>query len=376
MKSLTFGSCVQWAIACLILHLSAGSAVAEERAGIRFDLPSGFSAAVLVEGVANARALTLGSQGTVFVSTRKLGKLYAVVQAFSGDPQVLTIASGLDMPNGIAFFDGALYVAEARKIIRYPDVENSLEQIGAPELVTDLPYENRMHSWRYIGFGPDRKLYVSLGAPCNVCEAPEHTIMLRMNADGSGREVFARGIRNSVGFDWHPESGDLWFTDNGRDLLGDEIPPDELNRADRAGLDFGFPYCHGVAIADPELGAAGRCAESVPTTQALDPHAAALGMRFYTGQMFPEIYRGQIFIAEHGSWNRSKSAGKTGYRVSLVKLNGSQPVSYEPFMEGFMTGGQKVLGRPVDVLVAPDGALLVSDDRRGVIYRVTYREPN
>lgn len=377
LKKLTLRNWLPLVLAAVTLQLPGRMAMADENADIAFGVPDGFSVTVLVEGVENARSLALGQRGTVFVGTRRLGKLYAVTQAFSATPEVITIASGLDMPNGIAFFDGALYVAEARRIIRYSDIEARLDQPGEPEvIVADLPYENRMHSWRYIGFGPDRKLYVSLGAPCNACETPEHSIMLRMNADGSGREVFARGIRNSVGFDWHPHSGDLWFTDNGRDLLGDDVPPDELNRADRKGLDFGFPYCYGIAIADPKFGSPDRCAELVPAEQALDPHAAALGMRFYTGRMFPEAYRGQIFIAEHGSWNRSKAAGKTGYRVSLVRLNGNKPVSYEPFLTGFVNAEQKVVGRPVDVLIAPDGALLVSDDLRGMIYRVGYGAEN
>ena len=193
-----------------------------------------------------------------------------------------------------------------------------------------------------------------------------------MNADGSGREVFARGLRNTVGFTWHPVTGELWFTDNGRDLLGDEVPPDELNRAPKAGLDFGFPYCHAGKIADPEFGKLGRCEDAVPPAQALGPHVASLGVKFYTGSMFPAEYRNQIFIAEHGSWNRTPAAGKTGYRVTLVRLKDGKPVSYEPFVEGFLEG-EGVAGRPVDLLVAPDGSMLVSDDSRGAIYRISYR---
>jgi len=359
--------------ALIVMQLCVWSASADDGVDIHFDLPNGFTATVLVSGVANARSLALGEQGTLFVSTRRLGKLYAVTRAFSESPQVITIAADLDMPNGIAFSDGALYVAEAKRIVRYRDIENRLEDPGKPEVVADeLPYKNKMHSWKYIGFGPDRKLYVSIGAPCNACEAPELSVILRMNADGSGREVFARGVRNSVGFDWHPQTGEFWFTDNGRDMLGDDIPPGELNRAPRPGLDFGFPYCHGADVADPKLGTTGSCADAVHPIQPLGAHVAPLGMRFYTGSMFPKDYYRQVFIAEHGSWNRSKSAGKTGYRVSLVRLNGNEPVSYEPFMEGFLNDEQKVLGRPVDLLVAPDGALLVSDDQRGVVYKVTY----
>jgi len=351
--------------------------VSADDVAIPFDLPNGFSAEVLVKNVENARSLALGDQDTLFVSTRRLGKLYAVTNAFSSAPVVGTIATDLDMPNGIAFFDGALYVAETQRIVRFPDIEKRLDDPGEPEVVVvDLPFKNKMHAWKYIGFGPDRKLYVSIGAPCNVCEAPEFAVMLRMNPDGSGREVFAHGIRNSVGFDWHPETGELWFTDNGRDMLGDEIPPGELNRAHEPGLDFGFPYCHGIDVDDPKLGSAGRCDEFEPPVQPLGPHVAPLGMLFYTGDMFPEDYQRQVFIAEHGSWNRSKSAGKTGYRVTLVRLNGIKPISYEPFMQGFIDDEQKVLGRPVDLLTAPDGALLVSDDQRGVVYRIAYSVVN
>lgn len=373
--SLTARRWIRIAVGLVAIQFFVWRASAAGGTDIRFNLPSGFSATVLVAGVENARSLALGPQGTLFVSTRRLGKLYAVTQAFSAEPRVITIADDLSMPNGIAFFDEALYVAEAKRIVRYRNIESRLDDPGEPEVVAaELPFENKMHAWKYIGFGPDHKLYISIGAPCNICEAPELSVMLRMNSDGSGREIFAHGIRNSVGFDWHPETGELWFTDNGRDMLGDDIPPGELNRAERAGLDFGFPYCHGADIADPKFGAAGQCTDTVPPEQALGPHVAPLGMRYYTGSMFPERYRHQVFIAEHGSWNRSKSAGKTGYRVSLVRLSGNEAVSYEPFMEGFLTDEQKVLGRPVDLLIAPDGALLVSDDHNGVIYRVAYHE--
>lgn len=354
-------------------RLAAMPVFAGDSSAAQFVLPAGFSVAVLVDGVDNARSMALGDDGTLFIGTRRAGKLYAVIGPFTAAPTVVTIAEGLDMPNGLAWFEGALYVAEARRIVRYRDIEAHLDKPGAAEVVVaDLPYENKLHAWKYIGFGPDRKLYVSLGAPCNICEAPDLTVMLRMNPDGTGREVFARGIRNSVGFDWHPETNELWFTDNGRDLLGDDIPPCELNRAERAGLDFGFPYCHGADIADPELGASGSCEDSVAPVQLLGPHVAPLGMRFYTGSMFPAAYRGHVLIAEHGSWNRSKQSGKTGYRVSLVKLRGNEAIAYEPFMTGFIDGDGRVTGRPVDLLIAPDGAVLVSDDQRGVVYRVTY----
>lgn len=334
-------------------------------------LPRGFAVEVLAE-VPGARSMALGAKGTLFVSTQFAGRLFAVRDAFSGAPQVITLAEGLKVANGIAFHRGALYVAEPQRILRFESVEKRLDAPGSPNVVVaDLPYAKPLHAWKYIAFGPDGKLYVPIGAPCNVCNEPGFGVIMRMNRDGSAREVFARGVRNSVGFDWHPGSGEFWFTDNGRDRLGDAVPPCELNRATQAGLDFGFPYCHGGAIPDPEFSAAGRCEDAVPPARALGPHVAPLGMKFYTGRMFPREYRDQIFIAEHGSWNRSREAGKTGHGVAVVRLNDGQAVSYETFMDGFLDGDE-ARGRPVDVLVAPDGALLVSDDKAGLIYRVSY----
>lgn len=335
--------------------------------------PPGFTVELLAK-VPGARSLALGEQGTLFVSTQRGGgNVYAVRGAFGPDPQVLAVASGLKMPNGIAFRAGSLYIGEPQRILRLDAIEESLDKPPAPTVVVaDLPYKNMAHSWKYLGFGPDGKLYVPVGAPCNICDEPGFGVILRMNPDGSGREVFARGIRNSVGFTWHPETGELWFTDNGRDMMGDDLPPCELNRAPRPGLDFGYPYCHGGTVPDPEFGKLGRCADAVPPVQALGPHVAPLGLRFYTGTMFPAEYRNQVFIAEHGSWNRSKQAGKTGHRVSLVRLKDGKATSYETFLDGFLDG-DTALGRPVDVLVAPDGALLVSDDAAGAVYRVSYR---
>jgi glucose/arabinose dehydrogenase len=341
---------------------------------IPFRVPDGFKVEVLVDGVANARAMSLGEDGTLFVSTRRAGKVYAVRNVFSGDPEILTIAEKMSFPNGVAVRNGDLYIAEPKKILRYRNIADHLDAPEPPEIIDDeLPYKGKLHSWRYIAFGPDDRLYVSIGAPGNIVNEPELALIMSMSPDGGSREIHARGVRNSVGFDWHPETGEMWFTDNGRDQLGDDLPPCELNHAPEPGLDFGYPYCHGADVVDPEFGDLGRCEDSVPPVQALAPHAAPLGMVFYTGDMFPAEYRNQIFIAEHGSWNRSKAAGKTGYRVTMVRLKGDRAVSYEPFMEGFLDG-DKVLGRPVDILLAPDGAMLVSDDHRGVIYRITFED--
>jgi glucose/arabinose dehydrogenase len=330
-------------------------------------LPAGFSIEVYAD-VPKARSLTFGDRGTLFVSTRRARGIYAVVENSDGSTRTIELADDLSTPNGIAFHDGDLYVAEISRVLRYRDIEDNLESVPEPEVLDiELPSE-RSHGWRYIGFGPDGKLYISIGAPCNICDEFGFAQIIRVNPDGTGRETFASGVRNSVGITWHPETGELWFTDNGRDMMGDDIPPCELNRAPRQGLHFGYPYCHGGDIPDPEFGEGRSCGDYTPPAQKLGPHVAPLGVRFYTGEMFPEEYRGQVFIAEHGSWNRSK---KIGYRVTLVRLDGNKAVSYEPFAEGWLQNEQ-ASGRPVDLIVKNDGSLLVSDDYAGKIYRITY----
>ena len=257
-------------------------------------------------------------------------------------------------------------------MLRYDDIEERQKNPPQPVLVSDRFPRDRQHGWKFIAFGPDGDLYVPVGAPCNICEpdVDRYAALMRMKPDGSNLEVFARGIRNTVGFDWHPQTKELWFTDNGRDRQGDNVPPDELNHAPKAGLHFGYPYCHGGDIPDPEYGKKKPCSEFTPPAQNLGPHVAALGMRFYTGSIFPAEYRNQIFIAEHGSWNRSTPIG---YRVMVVELKGNQAVSYRPFAQGWLQGN-RAWGRPVDVLVMPDGALLISDDEAGAIYRITYKK--
>lgn len=335
-------------------------------------LPPGFKIEVYAENVPNARSMTLSPDGVLFVGTRE-SRVYAVVDTnkdYKAD-NVFTIASGLNSPNGVAFRNGSLYVAEISKVWRYDNIENNLNNPPDPVLISDGFPTDGHHGWKFIAFGPDNKLYVPVGAPCNIClrdDDERYASIMRMNPDGSELEVFAHGIRNTVGFTWHPGTQELWFTDNGRDMLGDNVPPDELNRAPSAGLHFGYPFVHGGDIPDPEFGEGVDINQYVKPAQNLGPHVAALGMRFYTGNMFPEEYRNQIFIAEHGSWNRSK---KIGYRVMLVKLNGNEAVSYEPFAEGWLQG-DAVSGRPVDVLIMPDGSMLVSDDYGGVIYRIIY----
>jgi glucose/arabinose dehydrogenase len=335
-------------------------------------LPPGFRIDVYAADVPNARQMALGPAGIVFVGSRSAGNVYAVVDR-DGDHRAETLhvlARGLSMPSGVAFRDGALYVAAVSRILRFPDVARDLSRPPTPEVVTSAYPSDGHHGWKFIAFGPDGRLWVPVGAPCNVCEPPGplHATITRLDLADPRPEVMARGVRNSVGFDFHPETGELWFTDNGRDWLGDDQPPDELNRLSRAGEHFGFPHCHGRDLRDPEHHGGRDCQRFTPPARLLGPHVAAIGMRFYTGRMFPERYRGGIFIAEHGSWNRSTPIG---YRVTFVKVEGSRAVSYEPFAEGWLKGSV-ASGRPADVLVLPDGSLLVADDKAGRIHRISY----
>lgn len=335
-------------------------------------LPEGFFISEYATDVLNARSMALGENGTVFVGTRSEGSVYAVVDSDKDNTadKVITIARGLYAPNGVAFRNGALYVAEIHRVLRFDDIEAQLDSPPQGVVVNDQLPSDRWHGWKFIRFGPDGKLYVPVGAPCNVCQREDerYASLLRMNADGSSLEVFAKGIRNTVGFDWHPDSHELWFTDNGRDNMGNDVPPDELNRAPKQGLHFGFPYCHSGRIPDPDFGEKAPCTQFTSPAQELGAHVAAIGMRFYTGTMFPQPYRNQIFIAEHGSWNRRDPIG---YRVMLVRLNGNKATSYEVFAEGWLQGSMG-WGRPSDILVMPDGALLVSDDLAHKIYRISY----
>ena len=333
-------------------------------------LPPGFHIGVYAGGVPNARQMALGPPGVVFVGSLSEGKVYAVVDR-DGDhraEKVHVIASGLNMPSGLAFRDGALYVAAVNRILKFPDVARDLDKPPKPEVITDAYPGDRHHGWKFIAFGPDGKLYVPVGAPCNVCDVSGlYATITRLDLAGGKPEIVARGVRNSVGFDFHPRTHELWFTDNGRDWLGDEQPPDELTHVAKPGQHFGFPFCHGDGIKDPEHNGGKACAEFAAPDRLLGPHVAAIGMRFYTGSMFPAQYRNSVFIAEHGSWNRSTPIG---YRVSFVKIEDGKAVSYEPFAAGWLKGST-ASGRPADVLVMPDGALLVSDDKAGRIYRIS-----
>jgi glucose/arabinose dehydrogenase len=339
----------------------------------KIKLPEGFSISVYAE-VNDARSMALSPSGVIYVGNKDGDKVYAIKDTdndFVADKRWV-LASGFNMPNGVAFKDGDLYVAEVSKILKFPKIEADLSNPSEPVVINDQYPTEAHHGWKYIAFGPDGKLYVPVGAPCNICEPDEiFASITRINDDGSGREIFAHGIRNSVGFAWHPQTNELWFTDNGRDMLGDDIPPCELNKAQKAGMNFGYPYCHGDEISDPEFGSKRPCSDFTPPTQKLGPHVAPLGLKFYTGNMFPDTYKNNIFIAEHGSWNRSS---KIGYRISFVNVeNNSDAVSYETFASGWLDDvKQEAWGRPVDVLLLPDGSMLVSDDKAGVIYRISF----
>lgn len=357
-------------ISAVLLMVPAFSCNGEKIESIR--LREGFAVAFYAADVPGARSMTLSEKGTLFVGTRGEGNVYAIPDK-NGDMKgddVITISSGLTMPNGVVYHKGDLYVAEVNRILKFRDIEKNLNKRIKPEIINDGFPEERHHGWKYIDIGPDNLLYVPVGAPCNICTSGDERFasIMRMNLDGSGLRVFAHGVRNTVGFDWHPETGELWFTDNGRDRMGDDVPPDELNLAFEEGLHFGYPFCHGTNITDPVYGKGVDCSRFEPPRRELGPHVAALGMLFYTGTMFPAEYKNRILIAEHGSWNRSVPIG---YRLTLVRLKGRAALSYEIFADGWLQGSS-AWGRPVDIVQMKDGSILVSDDRLGCIYRITY----
>jgi glucose/arabinose dehydrogenase len=332
--------------------------------------PSGFKIEVYASGLGNARSLREGDKGTVFVSTRILDKVYAITEQ-GGRREVKTLYSGLYRPNGLAFANGALYIAELAKISKVEKVEDNLDNPPKPVVIYDDLPKDEAHGWKFLTIGPDQQLYFNVGAPCNICmPSPAHAQLRRINLDGSNPEVVAHGIRQVVGMDWHPVLQQLYFTENSRDWLSEDIPEDKLNRLTQPGKDnFGYPYCHQGNIPDQEFGWGRSCDEFTKPVTLLGPHSAPLGMRFYTGNMFPSAYRNAIFVARHGSWNRSK---KFGGDIAVVSLNDNGTVkSVEPFITGFIEDNNYI-GRPADVLVLKDGSMLISDDYNGAVYRVTY----
>lgn len=357
------------AISTSLLIVSFAASAAKETPVLHVDqlrVPVGFHVE-LVARVPNARQMALSDKGILFVGSKEEGKIFAL--DLKSPEKVYVVAEKLEMPSGIALRGDDLYFSQVSSIHRIPAAATQFAKPAKPDLVTGKLPDKGHHGWKFIAFGPDGKLYVPVGAPCNLCNQDKNDFatIRRMNPDGTGMEVIARGVRNSVGFDWNPVTKELWFTENGRDWLGDNTPPDELNRLEKVGSHFGFPFCHAGTIVDPEFGKEKKCAETVPPVQNLGAHVAALGMRFGAKTNFPAKYRSGVFIAEHGSWNRDK---KSGYRVTFVGLKQDQAVSYEPFLEGFVSD-EKSWGRPADVLVEPSGSLLVSDDQGGAIYRVS-----
>ncbi len=340
----------------------------------KIQLPEGFKIEVFASGIKDARSLAVGKNGVIFVGNRREDKVYAVVDT-DGDfkaEKKYVIVEGLNMPNGIALRDNDLYVAEVNRVLRFSNIYENYKNKPDYEVIYDEYPTDRHHGWKYIDFGPSGKLYVPVGAPCNICDSkdPIYATITRMNPDGSDMEIYTEGVRNTVGFAWHPETNELWFTDNGRDRMGDNKPPDELNHAPKKGMHFGYPYCHGNDISDPKFGNNKDCEDYNKPAQELGPHVAALGMIFYTGDMFPEKYHNSILIAEHGSWNRSS---KIGYRVMFINLDGDNPQTYQPFAKGWLQG-EDVWGRPVDIKQLPDGSILLSDDYANAIYRISYEE--
>ena len=339
-------------------------------------LPEGFKIEIYADNISNARSMDISPSGTIFIGNRHDDNVFAIRDE-DGDNKAekkwLITNKLKNMPNGVAFHKGDLYVAEVDKLWVFKNIEDNLDNPGEPILIYDDYPKDKHHGWKYIAFGPDGKLYVPVGAPCNICESKNkmYASITRMNPDGSNREIFAHGVRNTVGFTWNPSNDEMWFTDNGRDMLGDNIPPCELNRVTKPGQNFGYPYCHGDDIGDPEFGGKYPCSDFVPPARNLGPHVAPLGLKFYNGNMFPNEYLGDVFIAEHGSWNRSK---KIGYRITRVKIEENKAISYEPFIYGWLNDDeQEAWGRPVDILILDDGSMLISDDKADVIYRVSYK---
>ncbi len=340
----------------------------------KIKLPEGFDIDVYAEGVINARGMDQSPSGTLFVGSRGEGSVYAL-KDLDGDfhaDTMFVIDEDLKLPVGVAFHKGDLYVAAVSQILKYENIEERLGEEIEPVVVYGKYPTETHHGWKYIAFGPDDKLYVPVGAPCNICESEDEIFntITRINPDGTGLEIIASGVRNSVGFDWHPETGELYFTDNGRDMLGNDKPACELNRLQKDGEHFGYPYCHQGDIADPEFGEKRGCDEFVKPFQNLGPHVAPLGIEFYEGKQFPTDYKNRMLIAEHGSWNRDTPIG---YRLSMVAIDeNGKSQGYDMFAEGWLQDG-KAWGRPVDIEQLKDGSILVSDDFADVIYRIYYK---
>lgn len=338
----------------------------------KMKVPPGFKVEVWASDVLDARSMRQGDNGTVFVSSLFVaGKIYAITDK-GGKREVKTIAEKLFLPSGIEYHKGNLYVATPKDITRFDNVEGNLGNIGKGTVIYDKLPGEVPHGWKFIKVGPDNKLYYSIGANCNICEVKdEFATINRMNLDGSGVERVANGVRNTVGFDFHPATGELWYTNNSRDWLSEDLPNDSLNRVPKSGapLHYGFPFCHQGNFADPQFGWGKSCDGVAQPAQLLGAHTAPLGMRFYTGKMFPAEYQGAIFIARHGPWNRTQ---KYAADIMVAWPDGKGGIAKtETFLSGLVENNA-YLGRPADVMVMRDGSLLISDDHNGAIYRVSY----
>lgn len=343
----------------------------------RLNLPDGFKIDIYADNVTNARSMSLAGDGTLYVGTRSHGSVYALKDTdgdFKVDKKYVLWKDGL-MPNGVAYRDGDLYLAEVNRILKFNDIANQLDNPQEPEIIYDQYPTERHHGWKYIAFGPDGRLYVPVGAPCNICKSDEiYASITSINPDGTDLRIEQHGVRNTVGFTWHPETNELWFTDNGRDMLGDDLPACELNYAPKRGLHFGYPYCHQGDLPDPDFGNERPCSDFVAPAANLGAHTAPLGVEFMKSKAFPDAYKNKIFMAEHGSWNRSK---KIGYRISMVEESNGTASDYRPFIDGWLDEDlDEAWGRPVDMEWMPDGSLLISDDFADVIYRVSYTKKN
>lgn len=336
----------------------------------KLKVPSGFKIEVWASGMVNARTMTESPNGTIYVGTRFPGNVYAVVTK-DGKREVKIIAKGLHRPNGVVFANGSLYVAELSRIIRYDNIEKNLDNPPAPVVVFDALPKDEPHGWKYLKLSPDGKyLYFQIGTPANIVVPPStHATINRLNLKTNKMEVVATGVRNSVGMDFHPTTKQLWFTNMGRDWAGEDLPNDTLNRLSKKGMNFGYPFCHQGDWLDPDFGKGRSCDEFEKPELKLGAHVSPIGMSFYNGVQFPKEYKGNIFIAEYGSWNKTKKAGYQVVRVVLDDKN--KPVKTEPFVTGWLQG-ETYWGRPADVHVLKDGSMLISDGEAGAIYRVSY----
>jgi glucose/arabinose dehydrogenase len=340
----------------------------------KLKLPKGFKVEIWATGLPGGRSMAASDDGKkLYVGTRGIGRVYEITDA--GDKRtVRTVVDKLTQPSGVAYANGALYVFAIDKVLKFNGIASNPNAQGEDLTAKfDLPKEQH-HNWKYVAVGPDNKLYVPFGAPCNICEPPskEYAQIRRYNLDGSGKEVIATGVRNTQGFDWHPKTGEMWFTDHGRDWAGDKGYEDELNRLAKPGGDFGFPYCHANGQADPDVKKKDACKGTQKPVSLMGPHAAVMGIKFYTGKMFPAEYQNVAFVARKGSWNREKPFG---YDVVTVKAgNDGKGAKVTPFLTGFNQDkdSYKFWGRPAYLHQMADGSMLLSDEQAGAIYRISY----